>query len=313
MLKLATIILFMSLLSACVTAPPAPEEMVPQTSGQSFNKTNKSIKVSPVTGGGVVETIMGHSQIIDNASFHQTLVNTLRKSNMFGSVSPAVDGDYSLSTEIIAQRMNVGVTNVMTLLVRYKFVETAGNRVLWQENIFSQHIMSVSEVFMGNERMRLTLQGGVQKNLSQLLEKLNRYITEPPGGGYKANIVAPEKNLVESVKPKPVSPYPRKLAGNEIDAHFQRYRKLTFDRVPRVDFTIKIRTKGYVERLCPECRMDHGFGSMRFKVSQAMVCFDWDLVSYPSGTCFELIQVDENRFQLVDPVDGETYGYVVND
>lgn len=105
--------------------------------------------------------------------------------------------------------------------------------------------------------------------------------------------------------------YPHRLTGNEISAHFRHYKRFTFDRVPKTDFTINIRPKGYVERICPECFMNRGIGIMKIKASQGQVCFDWDQVSYPSSTCFELIQLEKNRYKLVDPVDGETYGYVV--
>lgn len=111
--------------------------------------------------------------------------------------------------------------------------------------------------------------------------------------------------------PEPTSHYPHKLTGEEISAHFQRHNRLTFDRVPKSEFSINVRPKGYVERLCPGCMMDRGIGVINIKVPQGLVCFDWDLVSYPSSTCFELIQIEKNRYQLVDPVDDETYGYVV--
>jgi hypothetical protein len=143
------------------------------------------------------------------------------------------------------------------------------------------------------------------------------YIAEVPSRGRETLAGRPPESIPERKpqvtrkKPKPNSRYPRTLRGEEIVAHFQKYRQLKFDMAPLADFTITILPNGLVERYCPICTMTTGSGNITFKLSQNLACFDWDMVSYPSSTCFQLIQIEKNRYKLVDPIDGETYSYIV--
>lgn len=106
--------------------------------------------------------------------------------------------------------------------------------------------------------------------------------------------------------------YPKVLSGEEIVIHFQTYRTLQFDITPDSrEFTVKLYPNNIIERYCPLCDTDTGYGNMHIKASQDLVCFDWDLVTYPSSTCFQLTQIGKSRYQLIDPLNGETYGYVV--
>ncbi len=106
--------------------------------------------------------------------------------------------------------------------------------------------------------------------------------------------------------------YPYKLTGPKINDHFQRYKNFTFDKGPNRDFTLKIRSFNNIERDCILCGTTTGYGSISIKGAQNQVCFYWDNVQYPSSTCFEVIQIEGNRYQLIDPDDGETYGYTVD-
>jgi len=112
-------------------------------------------------------------------------------------------------------------------------------------------------------------------------------------------------------KPEDEVGYPHKLTGDEISDHFQRHNFFIFDRAPGTDFTLKKTSFNNIERECNMCITQTGYGFMTIKTSQDQVCFDWDEVSYPSSTCFDVIQVEDNRYQLIDPANNETYGYKV--
>ena len=121
----------------------------------------------------------------------------------------------------------------------------------------------------------------------------------------------PTQPKVVDIEPKGDNRYPYKLTGSEIKKHFHRYKNFTFDKAPKSDFTIKIRSFNDIDRICDMCRITIGSGSMNIKETQNQVCFYWDDVSYPSSSCFEVVKIEDNRYQLIDPVDGETYGYKV--
>ena len=112
-------------------------------------------------------------------------------------------------------------------------------------------------------------------------------------------------------KPEDEVSYPHKLTGDEIRNHFQHHNFLIFDRAPGTDFTLKILSFNDIERECDMCNEQTGYGVMTIKASQNQVCFDWDNVSYPSSTCFDVMQVEDNRYQLIDSANNETYGYKV--
>lgn len=105
--------------------------------------------------------------------------------------------------------------------------------------------------------------------------------------------------------------YPHRLIGVEIGEHFKRYKRFTFYKTPGVNFTITIEPDGELVRYCPKCLTTEGSSTLNIKEPQGLVCMNWSPVTYPSSSCFELIQIAEKRYQLVDPIDGETYGYTV--
>lgn len=309
-----------SVLTACQTAPLLPREMVPQLANQAYIHTNKTIMVSPVTGGGIAGSSL-QSVVISNNDLRETIINTLGQANMFRTVSSDTKSDYVMTAEILGQRMNVGYANVMTLLVRYTLVDSTNATAVWEENILAQDYATTAEVFMGGQRERLVAQRSMQKNMSSLLQHLNSYFRNPDNGigrtiPAQPSLPAPPVPAVSTIPPtvKPQATtggYPRKLTGKEISEHFQRHKIFTFDQAPKVDFTITIKADGSLERYCRLCTMAYDSGAMQIKVAQDRVCIDWDMVSYPRSGCFELIQMDKHRYHLVDQDNGEVYGYTL--
>lgn len=129
----------------------------------------------------------------------------------------------------------------------------------------------------------------------------------------KGHIAKPEGLVVET---KVNGRFPRKLADREIVSHFIGYKHLTFDDVPRYKFTIQVLSGSKdgrffnIERECLDCYRRIGDGQMRIKYPN-LVCFNWSKINYPPSVCMELIQVKENRFELVDPKNNERFGYSV--
>lgn len=288
--------------------------MVPEFAEKTFTPSFRSIRINPVKGFVVEPVSVWQVPVpsLDNDQFQQALIAALRKSNLFSSVSTDIDGDYSLSAKLIGQQ---GI-DVRSLLVRYTLIETAIGKVLWQENILSQHFESVSDVFEGSKRSRVVLQRVMQKNLELLLEKLNTYVALPAGEAVTPAVPVPvPEPVVEPVpahveqKVEPVASYPHKLTSAEIAEHFKRYKRLSFYKTPERLFTITVEPGGYLVRYCPTCRTTEGTSDLNIKKEQDLVCFSWSPVTYPSSSCFELFQIDEQRYQLVDPIDGETYAY----
>ncbi len=276
---------------------------------------SKNIQVHPVIISDVPKPSWTEIQwqYIDHDFFTKAIVDTLDHSGLFSTVGISGPADYRLSAEVVGQKMVGSMSNIMLLLVRYQLVDTPSGNMLWSENLLTFHHLSASDVFMGGTRAAQVVETAIRKNLQQLVARLDEYTSgeqkvlsdEPKRLNYQT-----QPKIIDK-KPEDDVGYPHKLTGDEIKEHYQRNNNFIFDRVPRSDFTLKILSFNNIERDCDMCNVYTGSGVMNIKESQNQVCFDWDDVSYPSSTCFDVIQIEDNRYQLIDPTDGETYGYKV--
>lgn len=276
--------------------------------------SSKTIQVHPVIITHVPKSSWTEMiwKRIDQNRFNKAIVDALEHSGLFGTINTTGPTDYRLSADVVGQRLVGTASSIMLLLVRYQLVDTPSGDILWTENLLSFHHLSGADIFMGSERAPKVVETAIKRNLQQLVEHLADYtsgkqkvLKYPPRSYQKTQPERIEKKIEDKVG------YPNKLSGDEINDHFQRHKLLIFDRAPRSDFTIKILSFKDIERHCDRCNIQVGSGVMNIKKSQNQVCFEWDDVSYPSSTCFDVIQIEDNRYQLIDPTDGETYGYKV--
>jgi hypothetical protein len=157
------LILFVALiLVSCATAPEE-KKMIPYIDFSTFSSSGRTIKIIEVKGGG--ETGWDVPKI-DNTSFKEALVGTLKKSGLFKQILTDHTGDYQLDTEIVSQKIQPGLTAYAALFVHYRLIETKTNQVVWTENIFSQN-----DAF-GENQGKDVLEGAARDNLAQLIRKL---------------------------------------------------------------------------------------------------------------------------------------------
>ncbi len=121
----------------------------------------------------------------------------------------------------------------------------------------------------------------------------------------------PETDVTQHADNKGFESFPKIIKGKAITAHFRKYRHLRFDSTPGANFTIDVRPGNTVERACNTCNTPHDYGEMKIQSAKNLVCFDWEVVIYPASTCFRVIQLTDNRFQLTGILNNEIYGYKV--
>ncbi len=63
-----------------------------------------------------------------------------------------------------------------TILVHYQLYSRSENKIVWSENIFSQHEALFEETYYGVKRAQLANEGAVKDNIKQLILKLRSYI-----------------------------------------------------------------------------------------------------------------------------------------
>jgi len=166
------IALFLVLVLAGCSSGPTASSMVASYRGQS-NITEESIlAIDEVTGGKETNPMFGSS--IDNESFREALHMSLKNSNLYRHVIDKGPGDYKLGAQILSQEVKYGINTTATLMVRYELYSEKEKKVIWTENIFSQHEALFEETFSGGKRAQLANEGVVKKNLTELLKQLSR-------------------------------------------------------------------------------------------------------------------------------------------
>lgn len=159
------------LVSGCAATPY--EQLVPPVKADRPSHPAKSISVGPVTTSDQPNWT-GVLANVSKETFREALIETLRRSQLFETVTSAPDGGYRLSAEIISERMRGTFTNTITVFIRYE-LELNG-KLAWSENILSQGELSPQDVLVGAERHRKLQTDAFRDNLAELVGKLRAAI-----------------------------------------------------------------------------------------------------------------------------------------
>lgn len=159
--------------AGCASTPY--DRLVPPTQVDQRKQATQSVSVSRVTRSYESNPLLESTvPKVSPETFHDALIETLRRSQLFGAVTSASDATYRLSADIVAEKLTGAVDNTLTLLIRYE-LERGGGPV-WSENILSQAELSAAEVFVGAERHRRLQITAFRDNLAALLERLSNAI-----------------------------------------------------------------------------------------------------------------------------------------
>jgi len=155
-------------LISCATAPEK-NKMIPYIDYSTFTSSGRTVRITEVKGGEKTDWDVSK---IDNKSFKEALIDTVKKSGLFKEVLTVRTGDYKLDTEIVSQKLQPGITAYAALFVHYSLVETKTNQVIWSENIFSQN-----DAF-GENQGKDVLEGAARDNLARLIKKLAKILNQ---------------------------------------------------------------------------------------------------------------------------------------
>lgn len=162
------------ILVSCATAPEK-YKMIPYIDYSTFASSGRTLKITEVKGGE--ETTGWEVSKIDNKSFKEALIDTLRKSGLFKEIFTDQTGDYELDTEIVSQKLQLGLTAYAALFVHYRLIETKTHKVIWTENIFSQNDGFGGFGGVGTNQGKDILEGAARGNLAQLMRKMAEILT----------------------------------------------------------------------------------------------------------------------------------------
>ncbi len=161
----------------CAQAPDA-ELMVVGPQSSLVQTVHHTLLVDGVTGGQKTNPL--DKPKLGNDELHQALVASLRNARIFDAVSGDDDGRLTLRANIEHQELSGVWENVQQLAVSYSITDTATGTPVWSDTFYSLAEMGVSDVFVGQERMRRLLEAVVQDNLVQLIVALGDEISANP-------------------------------------------------------------------------------------------------------------------------------------
>ena len=171
--KLTVGAVFSVLLIVGCSVTPKAINMIPVDEEHVFENKSKTIEVDFPIGGKESDPMWEGSKI-DNASFLNALIMSLKQSNLFTEVDPAENPDIRLSTFIMSQgQPSFGINMTVTLLVRYTLTIAANGSLIWEKDIPSSYTATVGEAFVGAVRVRKANEGAVRENLKALLNELD--------------------------------------------------------------------------------------------------------------------------------------------
>jgi len=164
-------------LMSCAQAPD-PNLMVVGPASGSAHTVHEVLVVDAVQGGQDTNPI--DVPKLGNKEFHHALVASLRNAGLFDDVVADRSGRLRLSATIEHQELSGVWENLQQLAVAYKIVDDGTGETVWTETFHSIEAMDVSDVFVGQERMRRLLEAVVHDNLTQLIAALADDVARNP-------------------------------------------------------------------------------------------------------------------------------------
>lgn len=124
----------------------------------------------------VVEAAGGHktnplwTSQISSEDFKKALEDSLASVQL---LNPQNNGKYRLSLELQKLKQPiVGFNMTVTAVVNYKLADAETGKVVLEETIETPFTATVSDAFMGVERLKLANEGAARENIKELIAKL---------------------------------------------------------------------------------------------------------------------------------------------
>ena len=168
-MKILLFILSAAILTGCAT-PAAVEQMavvLPITQTNPALKNN--VGVAEVTGGRETNA-MWTSQVSSDA-FKRALEQSLESAGMFSKI--VAGSKYQLTADLtrLDQPM-MGFDMTVTSTVRYSLIETQTRKEVYTRVIQIGYTASMSDAFIGSQRLKLANEGAVKANIQSFINDL---------------------------------------------------------------------------------------------------------------------------------------------
>jgi hypothetical protein len=131
----------------------------------------QAIGIKSVTGGKDTNPMWVSN--ISSSDFERALESSLRAAGFLSPVRSA--GRFQLTADLIrVDQPMFGFDMTVSATVRYSIVEQATGKEIFSRNIPTSFTATVSNAFVGAERLKLANEGAVRNNFAALIDELTR-------------------------------------------------------------------------------------------------------------------------------------------
>ena len=109
--------------------------------------------------------------------YREAIIGTLERTELFSAVKASGSADYSMSTEVIGERVLGGASNIGLFLIRYEVTDLKSGNKIWSENIFTYSLLSAEQVFAGWERIPKVIETAVSANMKELAAGIGKALS----------------------------------------------------------------------------------------------------------------------------------------
>jgi hypothetical protein len=168
-MKKLLIVLSVAVLAGCAT-PAAVEQMAVALPITQTNPALKnSVGVADVTGGR--ETNPMWTSQVSSDGFRRALEQSLENAGMLSRI--AVGGKYQLKADLTrVDQPLMGFDMTVTSTVRYSLIDTQSRKEVYARVIQVSYTASVSDAFIGSQRLKLANEGAVKGNIQAFINDL---------------------------------------------------------------------------------------------------------------------------------------------
>ncbi len=139
--------------------------------GRTPEVLKSQIALRDVTGGK--ETNPAWVSNVSSGEFERAIEDSLRSVGMLSTNRQA--GRYQLVAHLekLDQPL-LGFDMTVTASVNYTLIERSSGKTVWQKSLVSPYTATVSDAFVGSQRLRLANEGTIRQNIGKLVAELQQ-------------------------------------------------------------------------------------------------------------------------------------------
>lgn len=151
-------------------ASPANRDAMVANQVHVAKKFASSVSVD-VKGGGDTSSL--GSSNISSADLKAAIEKSISQTGLFRTVVQTPGGDYELGVSVVRlAKPAFGLSFTVDMEAGWTLSKVSDHSVVWRQGIQSSHTASMSDAFVGVERLRIAVEGAARANIAKGLQAI---------------------------------------------------------------------------------------------------------------------------------------------